>query len=71
MTMKNMDFAGFSKKELIFSPIKAKDKTRAIQLLQMLLGHSSQLCTLRYAGITDDELADSYNGLYKSFDSLF
>lgn len=51
--------------------MSAKDKTRAIQLLQMLLGHSSQLCTLRYAGITDDELADSYNGLYKSFDSLF
>ena len=25
--MKNMDFAGFSKKELIFSPIKAKDKS--------------------------------------------
>lgn len=33
-----------------------KDQARAIQYLQMCFGHSSQLITLAYAGITDDEI---------------
>lgn len=50
--------------------MQAKDKTRAIQQLQLLLGHSSQLCTLRYAGITDDELAQTYKDLYFNLDDV-
>jgi integrase len=50
--------------------MQAKDKSRAIQQLQLLLGHSSQLCTLRYAGITDDELAQTYKDLYFNLDDV-
>lgn len=50
--------------------MQAKDKSRAIQQLQLLLGHSSQLCTLRYAGITDDELAQTYKELYFNLDDV-
>jgi Site-specific recombinase XerD len=50
--------------------MQAKDKSRAIQQLQLLLGHSSQLCTLRYAGITDDELAQTYKDLYFNLDDI-
>lgn len=52
------------------SIMQAKDKTRAIQQLQLLLGHSSQLCTLKYAGITDDELAQTYKDLYFNLDDV-
>jgi len=50
--------------------MQAKDKTRAIQQLQMLLKHSSQLCTLRYAGITDDELTKTYQNLDFKLDDI-
>lgn len=50
--------------------MQAKDKSRAIQQLQLLLGHSSQLCTLKYAGITDDELAQTYKDLYFNLDNV-
>lgn len=50
--------------------MQAKDKSRAIQQLQLLLGHSSQLCTLKYAGITDDELAQTYKELYFNLDDV-
>lgn len=35
-----------------------RDQARAIQYLQICFGHSSQLITLAYAGITDDEIAN-------------
>lgn len=41
----------------------AKDRTRAIEMLQKLLNHSSPMITLRYAGITDDEIRDAYQNL--------
>ena len=50
--------------------MQAKDKSRAIQQLQLLLGHSSQLCTLKYAGITNDELAQTYKELYFNLDDV-
>ena len=39
---------------------------RAVDELQMIFGHSSRLCTLRYAGITDDELKQTYKDLYSN-----
>ena len=41
----------------------APDRERAIEFLQKILGHSSQSITLRYAGITDEEIMDTYKGL--------
>ena len=41
----------------------AEDRTRAIEFLQKLLNHSSASITLRYAGITDDEIRDAYQSL--------
>ena len=41
----------------------APDRERAIEFLQKILGHSSQSITLRYAGITDDEVMATYKGL--------
>lgn len=41
----------------------APDRERAIEFLQKILGHSSQSITLRYAGITDDEVMATYQGL--------
>ena len=41
----------------------AQDRSRAIEFLQKILGHSSQSITLRYAGITDDEIRETYKGL--------
>lgn len=41
----------------------APDRPRAIEFLQKILGHSSPAITLAYAGITQDEIADSYKNL--------
>ncbi|MDD4089288.1 MAG: tyrosine-type recombinase/integrase [Tissierellia bacterium] len=49
---------------------QSKDKTRSLQILQMLLGHSSESCTLRYAGITDDELTKTYQNLDFKLDDI-
>ena len=43
--------------------IQSKDKERGTQLIQLQYGHGSRLCTLRYAGITDDEIKESYENL--------
>lgn len=43
--------------------MNAPDRARAIEFLQMLLNHSSQSVTLRYAGITDDEIRNAYCNL--------
>ena len=43
--------------------INAKDRSRAIEFLQKIFGHSSQQVTLHYAGITDDEIQDMYQNL--------
>lgn len=38
----------------------AADRSRALEQLMLLLGHSSPRITLSYAGITEDELRDAY-----------
>lgn len=43
--------------------MNAKDRSRAIEFLQKIFGHSSQQVTLHYAGITDDEIQDMYQNL--------
>ena len=43
--------------------VTAKDRPRAVEFLQKILGHSSQAVTLRYAGITDEEIMTTYQEL--------
>ena len=43
--------------------MQAPDRSRAIEMLQKILGHSSQNITLMYAGITDSEIVDMYKGI--------
>lgn len=43
--------------------MNAPDRTRAVEFLQKILGHSSPRITLAYAGITDDEIKQSYQEL--------
>lgn len=43
--------------------MNAKDRSRAIEFLQKMFGHSSQTITLRYAGITDEEIRETYQNL--------
>lgn len=43
--------------------ITAPDRSRAIEFLQKILGHSRPSVTLRYAGITDDEIETAYKQL--------
>ena len=43
--------------------MSAPDRTRAIETLQRVFGHSSQTVTLHYAGITDDEIMRTYRSL--------
>lgn len=38
----------------------AKDRSRGLELVQKLLNHSSPAVTMRYIGITDEELRDVY-----------
>ena len=39
------------------------DRTRAVEHLQKIFGHSSPAITMRYIGITDDEIRDTYQNL--------
>ena len=39
------------------------DRTRAVEHLQKIFGHSSPAITMRYIGITDDEIRDTYRNL--------
>ena len=41
----------------------AEDRRRAVEFVQKLFGHSSQTITLMYAGITKEEVANSYRNL--------
>lgn len=41
----------------------APDRSRAVEFLQKILGHSSPAITLAYAGITDEEISESYKKL--------
>ena len=41
----------------------SKDRSRAVELLQYMLNHSSKAETMRYIGITNDEIRDSYENL--------
>lgn len=43
--------------------MNAKDRSRAIEFLQKIFGHSSQQVTLHYAGITDEEIQETYQNL--------
>lgn len=51
--------------------MSAPDRSRAIEFLQKILGHSSPAITLAYAGITDDEIAESYRNLNLGKHSAF
>ncbi|GEM_PF-807317 len=41
--------------------LQAKDRSRALEQLMLLLNHSNIMTTLRYAGITKDEIAEAYH----------
>ena len=41
--------------------LQAKDRSRALEQLMLLLNHSNVMTTLRYAGITKDEIAEAYH----------
>lgn len=41
----------------------SKDRSRAVELLQYMLNHSSKAETMRYIGITGDEIRDTYQNL--------
>lgn len=43
--------------------VNAPDRSRAIEFLQKIFGHSSQAVTLHYAGITDEEIQNTYKNL--------
>lgn len=43
--------------------MSSPDRSRAIETLQRVFGHSSQTVTLHYAGITDDEIMQTYRSL--------
>lgn len=43
--------------------MSSPDRSRAIETLQRVFGHSSQTVTLHYAGITDDEIMQTYRAL--------
>ena len=43
--------------------MQSPDRTRAIEFLQRILGHSSAAITLAYAGITDEEIRSTYKKL--------
>ena len=43
--------------------MNAPDRSRAIEFLQKILGHSSPMITMAYAGITDDEIKKTYQKL--------
>lgn len=51
--------------------MNAPDRTRAVEFLQKILGHSSPAVTLAYAGITDMEIKDSYQRLNLGQKSAF
>lgn len=48
----------------------APDRSRALELLQQLLGHSSQQVTMHYAGITGDEMRHHYESLNYGLDGM-
>ena len=50
--------------------MEAEDRSRALEFLQKLLGHSSQAITLAYAGITDDEMRHHYQNLNLGLDGM-
>ena len=39
------------------------DRNRAVSMLQKIFNHSSEAITLRYIGITNDEIRDAYQNL--------
>ena len=43
--------------------MQSPDRTRAIEFLQRILGHSSAAITLAHAGITDEEIRSTYKKL--------
>lgn len=43
--------------------MNSNDRSRAIEFLQKIFGHSSQSVTLHYAGITDEEIQYMYQNL--------
>lgn len=49
---------------------QAKDRSRALEQLQKLLGHGSISNTMRYAGITNDEMRDAYNSLNLCYEEI-
>lgn len=41
----------------------ADDKSKALVMLQQCFGHSSELVTMRYIGLLDEEISDMYNSI--------
>lgn len=48
----------------------AKDKTRALVVLQKALNHSDSLTTLRYVGLLDEEISEMYNTINLGIDLI-
>lgn len=49
---------------------KAEDKGRALVMLQRAFNHSSQLITMHYLGILDDDIKDMYESIDLGFDFI-
>lgn len=49
---------------------EAEDKNKALVILQNIFNHSSQVTTMRYIGLMDDEIADTFNSLDLGFDMI-
>lgn len=47
---------------------KCEDRSRALEYLQLIFGHSSPMITLMYAGVTDEEIRDLTTNLYNGVD---
>lgn len=49
---------------------EANDKNKALVILQNIFNHSSQTTTMRYIGLMDDEIADTFNSLDLGIDMI-
>ena len=48
----------------------AEDKSKALVNLQFIFNHSSQIETMKYIGLTNDETSDMFNKLNLGLDDI-
>lgn len=49
---------------------EAKDKNKALVMLQQIFGHSDTTTTMRYIGLMDSEISDMYNSIELGLDMI-